>query len=465
MSETKQRVTVKKDYPEKLFYEKVLTEWKASMSDHNRSTTIHKALKGLKRYPINPSNYTELRKITGIGEHIATRLDAAWKCFSEQLESTPRLKDVKGIKKGEALPFLTNAQVSKGLNRVPFLPRELQSTSISPPPAKKTKKGINTAPSSSNNLEGNDIIGDDLNVSFSQPSTMPSYNDNRNKPSTSKGPSSSSTTTTAATTSADSTAIYLAYDPATYNQCELILIVDGRELGGGKSKSKKNICDHLDKMGVKYDTRPLSVGDYLWLIRLPNGEEITLDYVVERKTWDDLKSSIRHSRYHEQKLRLKKSGIRNVIVIAEGGEATDRSLEQALASTSIDNQFFIQRTANIQGTAKFLNAATQRLKERALTDHFIGLSFTSLQSESRKTKTITVSDLFIRQLTVCPLMTVEKARVVAERFPTFSSLYDFYRQNQCLPAHQRRDPELLMHETIPQIGKALSRQLTAFFNP
>jgi ERCC4-type nuclease len=452
----KQRVTIKKEYPEKLFYEKVLTEWKASMDDYNQSTTIHKALKGLKRYPVNVNGYTELRKITGIGEHIATRLDASWKCFTDQMGPLPpRLKDVKTIKKGEALPFLTNAFVSKGLNRVPFLPKELQSSSQ---PARKARKA--NAPSSSTDL-GRNIIetNEDLNTSFSQPAVMPSYIASL------AGQQASTSKDRSTATSSEASTVYLTYDPSTYDRSELILIVDGRELGGGKSKSKKNVCDHLEKLGVRYDTRPLSVGDYLWIIRLPDGQEITLDYVVERKTWDDLKASIRHSRYHEQKLRLKKSGIRNVIIVAEGGEATDRSLEQALASTSVENQFFIQRTVNIQATAKFLNSVTQRLRERALTDHFIGLSFASLQSESRKTKTITVSDLFIRQLTVCPLMSIEKARVIVERFPTFYSLANFYRQNQSLPLDQRQDPEFLMHETLPQIGKALSRQIMLFFNP
>jgi ERCC4-type nuclease len=40
--------------------------------------------------------------------------------------------------------------------------------------------------------------------------------------------------------------------------------------------------------------RPLAVGEYLWVLRLgPTAEEeLVLDYVIERKTWDDLRVNI-----------------------------------------------------------------------------------------------------------------------------------------------------------------------------
>lgn len=104
-------------------------------------------------------------------------------------------------------------------------------------------------------------------------------------------------------------------------------------------------------------------------------------------------------RYAEQKLRLKKSGIRNVIVVAEGGEAPDRSLEQALASTSVSNQFFIQRTANIQGTAKFLHAVTQRLRERAVKDT-VSLFEKKLNVILALTQPFLVYRTFIRFITI-----------------------------------------------------------------
>jgi crossover junction endonuclease MUS81 len=43
-----------------------------------------------------------------------------------------------------------------------------------------------------------------------------------------------------------------------------------------------------------------------------------LDFIVERKTADDLASSIVDGRYNEQKARLKNCGISNVIYLVEG---------------------------------------------------------------------------------------------------------------------------------------------------
>ena len=327
---------------------------------------------------------------------------------------------MKEIKKGNALPYLTNAFVSKGQNRVPFIDKdtlkELSGDTEKPKKkgsGKKTDKSNQVSEGSGNensserakkssgrknseknvdediqimeefrnfgneynctrrsdgnsqplgNLEVLEENEQDLqNTSMSQPVALPSYVAERPVPGL-----NNQRKTNPKPNSQGSDAVYLSYDPVDYDKSELILIVDGRELGLKRKNS--TIIDHLQKLEVKFETRPLSVGDYLWIIKLPNGEELTLDYIIERKTWDDLKASIRQARYHEQKQRLKKSGIRNVIVVAEGGDAVDRSLEQALASTSVEYKFFIQRTQNLYGTAKFLTSVTKRLKDRVLTE-------------------------------------------------------------------------------------------------
>lgn len=91
----------------------------------------------------------------------------------------------------------------------------------------------------------------------------------------------------------------------------------------------------------------------------------------------------------------------------------------------------------------------------------VGQSFGYLQDESRKTKTITVSDCWLRQLTVCPMMSVEKAQLVVERFPTLRALTEFYRQNRL--SGTPVEPSDLLSNAIPQIPKSLSRQLAMFF--
>ena len=48
----------------------------------------------------------------------------------------------------------------------------------------------------------------------------------------------------------------------------------------------------MENVCFQFDVRSMPVGDYMWLARKEDGTEMVLDWVVERKTWDDLQSSI-----------------------------------------------------------------------------------------------------------------------------------------------------------------------------
>jgi len=89
-----------------------------------------------------------------------------------------------------------------------------------------------------------------------------------------------------------------------------------------------------------------------------------------------------------------------------------------------------------------------------------GQSFSSLQDASRKTKTLTVSDCWLRQLTVCPLLTAERAKQISTIFPTMRAMIEFYRRNRA----NGDDVSLLLHKEYPDaISRSLSAQLSLFF--
>lgn len=58
----------------------------------------------------------------------------------------------------------------------------------------------------------------------------------------------------------------------------------------------------LKSRNVNFKIRHLSVGDFIWIARNDQGQELVLPYVVERKRMDDLASSIKDGRFHEQKV-------------------------------------------------------------------------------------------------------------------------------------------------------------------
>lgn len=65
-------------------------------------------------------------------------------------------------------------------------------------------------------------------------------------------------------------------------------------------------------------------------------------------------------RYHEQKFRLKKSGIENITYLVESHGRNDhlgmplQTLCQAATNTAIQENFFIKYTENIRETVEYL---------------------------------------------------------------------------------------------------------------
>lgn len=93
----------------------------------------------------------------------------------------------------------------------------------------------------------------------------------------------------------------------------------------------KSVIEHLvNKDGIRVDIRSLSVGDYIWVCRKIDGSEIVMDWVVERKTWEDLQQSIRGGRYDEQKVRLSMAPMKNRIYLIEAPSRGDVACEQVV---------------------------------------------------------------------------------------------------------------------------------------
>ena len=85
------------------------------------------------------------------------------------------------------------------------------------------------------------------------------------------------------------------------------------------------------------------------------------------------------------------------------------------------------------------------------------MTFEAFQKNAKKTQRRCVSDIFFRQLTVCPQMSAHKAALIVNRFPSFTSLTEFYSS---VPAENR---DSLLANTVPGISKALSKQMAKFF--
>ena len=88
------------------------------------------------------------------------------------------------------------------------------------------------------------------------------------------------------------------------------LVLDNREI---RAKTDRDyIQEELMKKGIKPIMRSLELGDALWVAKCNDpetlsrydeeGDEVVLDWIVERKRLDDLIGSIKDGRFHEQKV-------------------------------------------------------------------------------------------------------------------------------------------------------------------
>ncbi|RYP93467.1 hypothetical protein DL770_000351 [Monosporascus sp. CRB-9-2] len=245
------------------------------------------------------------------------------------------------------------------------------------------------------------------------------------------------------------------------------LVLDVREI---RAKTDRDYMqDELAKKGVKPIMRSLELGDALWVAKCSDanflsrlgaeGDEVVLDWIVERKRLDDLIGSIKDGRFHEQKFRLKRSGIKNVVYIVEqismGSESFNRyeeMVQSAIASTQVVNGYFLKKTQKIDDTIRYLTRMTMLLKKqyenRSLfvipteiltaqnylplldhlrqkeptTGHYV--TYPAFASMASKSEMMTLRDLYLKMLMCTKQVTGEKALEIQKRWKT---PYDFVK--------------------------------------
>ena len=246
------------------------------------------------------------------------------------------------------------------------------------------------------------------------------------------------------------------------------LILDSREVR--TVKDREYISEELQKQGITTTTRGLPLGDALWVARPKpayenllvsanvdgDGEgpnEIVLDHIIERKRLDDLIFSIKDGRFHEQKFRLRRSGISNVTYIiedfsvsAERGEKYGEALLSAMASTQVVNGYFVKQTRKLDDTIRYLAKMTNMLQEmygkkslfvipskvlhpqtyltlqiklraeQPQKGHYV--TFSAFSSLCSKSDMITLRDVFLKMLMCTRGVTGEKALEIQKKWKT-----------------------------------------------
>lgn len=239
------------------------------------------------------------------------------------------------------------------------------------------------------------------------------------------------------------------------------LVLDNREV---RTKDDRDyIAEELTKKGTKPLVRPLELGDFFWVAKCHDadllsrygeeGSEICLDWIVERKRLDDLVGSITDGRFQEQKFRLRKSGVKNVIyLVEEFSLSTEKSnkfpeaIQSAIASTQVVNGYFVKRTVKLDETIRYLARMTKMLKSlyeskplyliptKALTpttylpllshlrthpshvDKCYNITYPSFASLSSKSDTLTLRDVFLKMLMCTRGISGDKALAIQKHW-------------------------------------------------
>lgn len=195
----------------------------------------------------------------------------------------------------------------------------------------------------------------------------------------------------------------------------------------------------LREGGISNDVRKLHVGDFVWIAqhKVDKLKELVLPYIIERKRLDDLSSSIKDGRFHEQKFRLKQCGIENVIYLIEnhltGGKAQCglpfTTLLQAATNTLIHNNFQVKFTENNQHTIIYLTIMTSFIENMfrgKASTKFKMMEFAKFNQSAAKQRRCTVRETFIKQLISLKGLSVDMALEIAKHYPTPIELYNEY---------------------------------------
>lgn len=277
---------------------------------------------------------------------------------------------------------------------------------------------------------------------------------------------------------------------------DVVLLVDEREQyarsqcgSSSRALSAQNYIERMRQSGCQVERRCLPVGDALWVARNKQGCEYVLDYVLERKSLDDLIHSIRSSdRYKNQKYRLKRCGLQNIFYLVEGEvESLPSALEHktvctACAKTNAIDGFRVIRTKNVTETLRLYNDMTLNIIELYSKEYSKAAnSATSITATGCQTfqdfakcctgvdkGMTTLQDIWVMMLCEIPGLGPEAASAIARHYPTPRALWNAYSNKiQFRTYSANEDPDTMLASISlssgsRKVGVECSKQVFSF---
>ena len=216
------------------------------------------------------------------------------------------------------------------------------------------------------------------------------------------------------------------------------IIIDNRERGLIPIIQSLNKDENFN---IQIDVETLDIGDII----IKDGESEKI--IIERKTYNDLASSLRDGRYREQSFRLNNVNIHNhnIVYLIEGERHKySNKYNKVPFSTLLVTMFCIQyykgfslyQTRNIVETAEYILKITDKLKrEKKRVCYYDSEKSTIIDGDSEKTYTDVVKrakkgnirpdnigEIILSQI---PGISVKSSKAIMSHF---NSLYDLLNQ-------------------------------------
>ena len=212
----------------------------------------------------------------------------------------------------------------------------------------------------------------------------------------------------------------------------MIIKVDSREKklwGWLQLLSIEFLTDTNDKEKLSLEKKTLELGDII--LSDDQDDEII---IIERKTLQDLGSSIKDGRYKEQSFRLNQCSCKNhnIIYIIEGDLETfkekhgikKKTLRTAIFSLNYYKGFSVLRTKSVKETAKFILSMSNNLikyKEGFSIGKNEELTYSDVSRRIKKNNVTTdnIGEIMLSQI---PKISAATAKVFMEEYKTISQL-------------------------------------------
>jgi len=205
------------------------------------------------------------------------------------------------------------------------------------------------------------------------------------------------------------------------------IIVDNRETKLFSILTDRDLDIYKDNISI--EKKQLDLGDIHIIFN-----DIT--YIYERKTVNDLLSSINDGRYKEQKNRLLANSTNNNYIIEGDTITSNKNFKNQKKLTSVylnsiyrDN-FNVFFTSNIDDTATFILLLVSKIIEKP--ENYLNLNLNPNNSnkdyidvcriKSQKNKNIDKDTCYLLQLSQIPGISKELAKKIKEIYPTMSNL-------------------------------------------